>query len=193
VNAAAKVFASKGYESATLNDISAELGLHKTSLYHYVRSKAELLYLIFLAALDRGLARVEQMREIEDPGERLAALIRFQVLEVVLPETAIFRVFIEDRPRLSPAYEKAIRAREKAYFEFFSSAVKDAMAAGVLPARNPRYASQAIMGMTSWLYKWFDPHKDDPDEYAETCLDLVLDHCWSGSLAAPRAYGETAR
>ncbi|MEW6475456.1 MAG: TetR/AcrR family transcriptional regulator [Actinomycetota bacterium] len=181
VEAAAKVFAAKGYDVATLNDIAAELGLHKTSLYHYVRSKAELLYLIFQGALDRGLARVDEMAQIDDPKERLAGLIRFQVLEVVLPETMIFRVFVDDRPRLAPVYEKAIRAREKLYFSFFSSSVKAAIDAGALPALDPRYATQAIVGMTSWIYKWFNPRKDDPYEYAETCVQLVLAHCLAGT------------
>ena len=44
VDAAAKVFAEKGYRAATLRDIAAELGMLKGSLYYYIETKEDLLY-----------------------------------------------------------------------------------------------------------------------------------------------------
>src|SRR5258708_7068853 len=41
--AAAKVFRREGYRAATMNQIAQEVGLHKTSLYHHIRTKQELL------------------------------------------------------------------------------------------------------------------------------------------------------
>src|SRR5690606_29007945 len=45
VAAAARTFRARGYDSASLDDVAAELDLRKASLYHYVDSKAHLLYL----------------------------------------------------------------------------------------------------------------------------------------------------
>jgi hypothetical protein len=39
---------------------------------------------------------------------------------------------------------------------------------------HARYAAKALLGMTSWTYKWFDPARDDADELSETLMKLVL-------------------
>src|SRR5579875_524409 len=46
VAAAAKVFRTKGYHAATVQDIADEVGILKGSLYHHLDSKEELLYLV---------------------------------------------------------------------------------------------------------------------------------------------------
>jgi len=49
---AAKLFNYKGSRATTLRDIAASLGLTKTSLYYYVKSKEELIYQCYMAALE---------------------------------------------------------------------------------------------------------------------------------------------
>lgn len=46
VEAAAKVFAVKGFDAASMEDIAAEVGVLQGSLYYHVGSKAELLFLV---------------------------------------------------------------------------------------------------------------------------------------------------
>ena len=46
IAAAAKVFQTKGYHAATVQDIADAVGILKGSLYHHVKSKEDLLYLI---------------------------------------------------------------------------------------------------------------------------------------------------
>ena len=46
IAAAAKVFRTKGYHAATVQDIADEVGILKGSLYHHVKSKEDLLYLM---------------------------------------------------------------------------------------------------------------------------------------------------
>ena len=47
VAAAAKVFYERGYSAATVQDIADELGILKGSLYHYIKTKEDLLFRIF--------------------------------------------------------------------------------------------------------------------------------------------------
>ena len=39
IGVAAELFARKGYRATTLDDIAAELGLKKASLYHYIKQR----------------------------------------------------------------------------------------------------------------------------------------------------------
>ncbi len=173
VETAARVFQAKGYDAGSLDDVAAALDLRKASLYYYVHSKAELLYLVFDRAISLALARLADALLIEDPRERLETLIRDQTVNVAR-EPAFFTVFFDQRPRLAPAYESEIRAKERQYLRIFREAVASAVDQGSLSPVDPRYGAQAILGMTSWVYKWFDPTRDDPERFATTCIELIL-------------------
>src|SRR3989337_3574158 len=45
--AASRVFISRGYHAATVREIAAEAGLSLGSLYSYIRTKEDILYLVF--------------------------------------------------------------------------------------------------------------------------------------------------
>ncbi|MHB8263196.1 MAG: TetR/AcrR family transcriptional regulator [Acidimicrobiales bacterium] len=173
VETAAKVFREKGYDAGSLDDVALELNLRKASLYYYVRSKAELLYRIFDKTITSALDSLEECLSIEDPKERLAALIRHQAT-MVASESSFFTVFFDQRPRLAHDYDSEILAKERQYLHIYQEAVASAVDCGALPAMRARYGAQAILGMTSWIYKWFDPLRDDPQVFADACVDMVL-------------------
>lgn len=173
VDTAAAIFRRDGYETGSLDDVAASLGLRKSSLYHYVRSKAELLYLIFDRAITLALDRLDRLAHLTDPEERLAALIAHQV-RLMADEPQLFVVFFDSRPRLDESYERAIRAKERRYVRIYAEAVRSASAAGVIPDIDPRYGAQAILGMAIWIYKWFDPARDDSEQLIDTFVRLVL-------------------
>ncbi len=173
VETAARVFQAKGYDAGSLDDVAAALDLRKASLYYYVHSKAELLYRVFDRAITLALARLSDALLIDDPRRRLEALIRDQTVNVAR-EPAFFTVFFDQRPRLAPTYESDIRAKERQYLRVFREAVESAVDQGSLPPVDPRYGAQAILGMTNWVYKWFDPSRDDPERFATTCIELLL-------------------
>src|SRR5262249_22275563 len=73
IAAAAKVFQTKGYHAATVQDIADAVGILKGSLYHHVKSKEVLLYLI----VKEPIARIyERMTEIVDSDLPAAEKLR---------------------------------------------------------------------------------------------------------------------
>jgi AcrR family transcriptional regulator len=174
VEAAAEIFHQKGYDAGSLDDVAEALDLRKASLYHYVNSKGQLLYHVFDRALTIGLARLYELEATNTgPVERLVALISHQV-SIVAEERSMFSVFFSTRPRLDEEYEKRILELERRYLHHYIDAVKAAMDADAIPAGNPRYAAQAILGMSSWVYKWFDPTHDDWSDVCRTFVQLIL-------------------
>ena len=166
-------FHARGYETGSLDDVAAEMDLRKASLYYYVDSKAQLLYWVFDRAISLALERLDELSEIADPAERLAAFVAHQV-SVVAEERSLLTVFFESRLRLDTVYEEAIRQKERRYIKLYIDAVSNAVKAGVIPEINPRYGAHAILGMTSWVYKWFDPVEANWADVAGDFIQLIL-------------------
>ncbi|MBM3518270.1 MAG: TetR/AcrR family transcriptional regulator [Alphaproteobacteria bacterium] len=173
IDVAISVFRERGYDSGTLEDVAATLGNTRANLYHYVPSKAHLLYLIFDRAITTALGTLEAIRSVADPERRLRMLIEQQV-RIIAANQEMFLVFFGDRPALEARYESEIVAKERRYLKILIEAIKDAGAAGVIPATDPRLAAQAILGMTTWIHKWYAPQRDDPEAFAAVCVDLLL-------------------
>ena len=172
IDVAVKVFREKGYDAGSLDEIAAALDLRKATLYYYVRSKAELLYLIFDRAITEGLDRLDTIAYLGSGVDIIETLIEHQV-HGIANNPELFAVFFDHRPRLSPKYEASIRAKEQRYLQLFSDLLVKAMQDGSVADVDPRYAAHALIGMTSWLYKWFDPARDDAEAFAETATALV--------------------
>ncbi|MEL7157753.1 MAG: TetR/AcrR family transcriptional regulator [Actinomycetota bacterium] len=173
VDRAIDVFRERGFESASLEDVAVSLAMSRASLYHYVPSKAHLLYLVFDRAISIALDRMEALSAIVDPGERLAALIDQQV-RTIADNQSMFDVFFGDRPALDPQFEAEIVAKERRLLRYLIEAVAAAQEAELIAPGDPRATAQAVLGMTSWLHKWYDPDRDDAAEYAEVCKRLVF-------------------
>lgn len=184
IDVAITVFRERGYDSGTLEDVAATLGNTRANLYHYVPSKAHLLYLIFDRAITTALGTLEAIRSVADPECRLRMLIAQQV-RIIAANQEMFLVFFGDRPALEVRYESEIVAKERRYLKILIDAVKDAGAAGLIPVTDPRLAAQAILGMTSWIHKWYAPQRDDPEAFAAVCVDLLLQK--RSSLASGKA------
>src|ERR1700682_6236406 len=72
----ARIFAEKSYHSTSLRDISRQTGVSLAGLYHYCKSKEELLFLIQDHCFGRVLERLEQRtRGMEDPFEKLRIFV----------------------------------------------------------------------------------------------------------------------
>src|SRR5215472_1732562 len=73
---AARIFAEKSYHSTSMRDISRATKVSLAGLYHYCKSKEELLFLIQDNCFGRVLERLEQrLSNANDPVDKLRLLI----------------------------------------------------------------------------------------------------------------------
>lgn len=172
VDAAMRAFGQRGYESATLDDIAAAIDFRRASLYHYIPSKAHLLYLVHVRAITAAIRQLAESRGVSDPRQRLVAFIRNQVTEVARHRSMV-KVLFDDRGALDERYEDEIVEKERHLLKEVVALVKEAVEAGVLPSVDPWYGAQVLLGATTWHYKWFDPDRHDAEAVAESCLALL--------------------
>src|SRR5262245_54412647 len=76
----AKVFADKGFHPTTMRDVSRATGMSLAGLYHYIKGKDELLFLIQQDSFMRVLAGAEAaIAQGHTPADRLERFIRHHV------------------------------------------------------------------------------------------------------------------
>src|SRR5437763_15623527 len=74
---ASRIFCEKGYEGASMRDLSRATGMSLAGLYHYFESKEELLYLIQKHAFTTIIeAARHKLEGSSDPEERIRIFIR---------------------------------------------------------------------------------------------------------------------
>jgi AcrR family transcriptional regulator len=101
---ATEVFCKKGYEGASMRDLSRESGMSLAGLYYYFESKERLLYLIqkhtFSTIVQRLKSRLEN---VSDPEERVRVFI-LNHLEYFLANQAAMKVLSHEDEALKNGF-----------------------------------------------------------------------------------------
>ena len=172
---AAQIFAERGFEGASIRDISRASGVSLAGLYYYFDSKQELLYLIQNATFSRVLDSVRlRLNGVHKPIARLRVLVQNHV-EYFLSHPHEMKVLSHEDEALEEPYYEKVAAIKRRYYAL-AREIFDALAAdGLAPGVNPRLAVLSLFGMMNWVYKWHNA-KVDPDatELTEAIVGLFL-------------------
>ena len=174
--AAARLFCEKGFDKASMGDISAALGLTKAGLYHHIRSKEELLYEIMSYGMDLFEQKVlNRVVGIDDPLDRIRATLRGHVLLVTRDRPKEITVILHESNALKGRYRDRINARKKRYVKFLEKTFRELVKSGVARRIDPSAATFAMLGMINWIYQWYRPGgRLDENALAETLSDQFL-------------------
>ena len=183
---AARVFSEKGYEGASIRDISRASGVSLSGLYYYFESKQKLLYLIQIDTFTSILKRLERrLVAAVAPEERLRALVSNHI-DYFLRHPAEMKVLAHEDEALEDPYRREVAEIKRRYYELARGIFEALRKTGHMRRVNPRVAVLSLFGMMNWIYKWHNP-KVDPqaDRLAETMSAIFLDGVTNG-LMTPR-------
>lgn len=175
VAAAAQLFEQKGYHDTGMDDIAEAVGLRKPTLYHYVRSKAEIIVWIHDDVMGRLLEKLEtNVAEGIEPREGLRQVVA-DILEIMDTKPGYLRVFFEHHREIpEPLRTKATRSRDR-YQWLVESLIQDGIRRGTFRKVPVRVATLALFGITNWSYQWYHPGGDlSYLEIADELLDVFL-------------------
>lgn len=190
IDVATELFHQEGYRATTLDHVASKLGISKAALYHYVSSKEDLLSRIYLQALESFFASAYEIgRSEQPPREKLRSFIRNHIENIIVKNLAMFGVFFSEEHNLPPKDRKKIRREKRKYTKVVEDILAEGMAQGDFASGDPRLTAFAIIGMCSWLYKWYQPGKGRKD--AEAIGDMFIALLEDGMLARGVPGGST--
>jgi AcrR family transcriptional regulator len=172
---AVKVFNERGYDGTSMEDLSRELGITKSAIYHHVAGKEELLRLATDRALDGLFALLDDISVLDAPAmARLEELARRSVLLLVaeLPfVTLLLRV------RGNTRAERRALARRREFDAAVASLVTQARDEGDLrPDVDPAVISRLLYGMINSVAEWYRPRRADRSaDLADAIVAVAFD------------------
>jgi AcrR family transcriptional regulator len=177
VDAAAEVFAQRGFHATSVQDLVAATGLAAGGLYHYIGSKDQLLVQICDELMDPLLEEADALcaRDDLDAEARLRALVRAWVAHVER-HLDHMRVFAQERHVIEGEPQwRTIRAKRKAFERVLDDALADVERAGVTSLGDRRLALLALLGMVNYTPQWYRPRgRLGADAIADGFCDILL-------------------
>ncbi len=178
---AAQVFCDKGYEGASIRDISRSSGVSLAGLYYYIQSKQQLLYLIQIHTFKTIVAQLEtKLVGISEPVEKLRILVHNH-LDYFLQHPVEMKVLAHEDEALEGAFRKEVLEVKRRYVKIALGIFEDMRRTGVARRLNPRVAVLTLFGMMNWTYTWHRPEMDpQADALAETIAGMFLHGVMNG-------------
>jgi AcrR family transcriptional regulator len=173
---ATEVFAEKGYEGASMRDLSRLSGISLAGLYYYFESKEKLLYIIQHHTFTTIIEHLrERLAASSDPQERIRIFVHNHV-EYSLGKQKAMKVLSHEDDVLKNSYGAELAAIKREYYRICVGLVSDLFKAeGLKPDVSTRTAVMSLFGMMNWLYTWYNPHVDPgADALAHQFSDIFL-------------------
>ena len=155
LDAAAKVFARRGYHGAATQDIADVLGIRQASLYYYFESKEAALEAVCASGVEDYAVRAQKVaRSAMSSSEKVAQLV-FHHLAPMAERLDYTVVFLRERRFLPKPARKRIRAIERRYEDIIERVIAEGISAGEFRADlDARVATLALLGLGNSAALW---------------------------------------
>lgn len=155
---AARLFAQRGYAGTSFQDIADAVGLTRPALYHYVKSKDDLLAglvdeITVVAAVD--VARIAE-RTTSSATERLRDIVLLLVQRQG-ERGELFRLLLRSEAELPEAVARPYAANRRAVLRSVTDVVADGVRSGEFRPVTPSVAALGTLGIVNWVAWWFHP------------------------------------
>lgn len=171
---AIEVFCEKGYEGASMRDLSRATGMSLAGLYHYFQSKERLLYLIQKHTFTTIVANLKaQLENVTDPEQRVRIFI-LNHLEYFVSNRQGLKVLSHEDESLKNGLGLEIASIKREYYRICLGLMEDLRRERGLDF-NTRTAVMSLFGMINWIYTWYNPRVDgNAEALAEQMGNIVL-------------------
>jgi AcrR family transcriptional regulator len=168
------VFCKKGYEGASMRDLSRASGMSLAGLYYYFESKERLLFLIQKHTFSTIVRRLkDRLDGVDDPEQRIRIFI-LNHLEYFLANQAAMKVLSHEAEVLKNGFGAELAAIKREYYRICVGLIEDLKRERGLQLSS-RIAVLSLFGMMNWIYTWHNPRVDaDAESIAREMGDIFL-------------------
>src|SRR3984893_4106179 len=171
---ATNVFCEKGYEGASMRDLSRASGMSLAGMYYYFQSKERLLFLIqkhTFTTIVQGLK--ERLHGVSDPEQQVRIFI-LNHLEYFLANQASMKVLSHEAEALKNEYASEVAAIKRQYYRICVGLLDDLKRDRGLQF-STRIAVLSLFGVMNWFYPWPNRRADaNAEQLAGEMSDIFL-------------------
>lgn len=170
MEAAAKLFAEKGYKATSIRDIGNKVGVLGGSLYHHIKSKDALFLAIHSAATLQAEERVNlALQDIQDPWERLEIACT-ELLEIQLDPESLTRPLMEDFRSVPDDIREKLVVQRDTFEQIFAELVANLP----LPETVDRTLFRIfVLSMLNNVVQWYKKGRLSPSEIAHQMIMIL--------------------
>jgi AcrR family transcriptional regulator len=170
---AAQIFSRRGFHQTTLSDIAEALHIAKPTLYHYFRSKDEILLLVQQLAIAQITDVAIDAHPAATTGmEQLRAFVR-RYIEMIVDDFGACLIMTGILP-LEAENRKLIRQGSKDIESMLREILRRGVADGSIAACDPKITAMFFFGVTNWVPYWYRPDGEiDVDGLTERALAFL--------------------
>ncbi|MGV9779571.1 TetR/AcrR family transcriptional regulator, partial [Streptosporangium sp. NPDC003464] len=155
---ATRLFAERGFESTSVQEIVTAAGVTKGAMYHYFDSKDDLLHEIYGRVLRMQMERLTRFADGPGPvAERLHAAAA-DVVRTTVENLDDSKIFFRSMHLLAPDTRKSVRAERRRYHERFRDLVTEGQREGTFRSDTPaEMVVDFFFGSVHHLGTWYSP------------------------------------
>src|SRR6476619_2314453 len=171
IEAAARVFAERGFHGATTQDMADVLGIRQASLYYYFSSKEAALELVCLKGVEGFFEAAKTIAaRRESAQKRLISLIGSH-LSPLVDRADFVKVFLNERQHLPRESRRRIGRWSRGLERIFEDVIKEGIAKREFRSDlDARLATLAILGMCNAASNW---HRKEGADIARTAAEFA--------------------
>ena len=175
MEAAARVFAERGYHGASTQDIADTLGIRQASLYYYFSSKEAALEQVCLQGVGGFFEAAQGIQAGPGtPREKLASLIRAHIAPL-LDRSHFVRVFLTQRQFLPNESRRRIGKWSRGIEQIFEAVIRQGVRKGEFRREaDPRLTALAILGMANAVAAWYGKENTSIERIGGEFVALAL-------------------
>lgn len=175
LRAAAKVFSTIGYAESSLEDVAAELGVNRATLYYYVSSKPDLLAQVIREPLEKMMDDVRRLTGDQPTvRDKLRMIISTQLRGLAENYTGLDLIFAQQDIQRYGEHGRILWEEGVKYTAFIRQVIEEGQSSGEFRTDVDSYlATMALVGMMNWLHRWYD-EDIDIDEVVTAFEKLAL-------------------
>ncbi|MDQ1719594.1 MAG: hypothetical protein QOE89_3547, partial [Pseudonocardiales bacterium] len=176
IAAAVALFAERGFDATSVNEVVARAAVAKGALYHHFASKDDLLYEVYRELIDRQVQGLERILEQRlSAAETLRALITDLVVTTAA-RAAEATVFFHEGHRLSDVNQERVRRARRTIHDAVIELVRAGQQNSEFSAiASPEIVTFTVFGLINGLPIWYQPGGGKtPAEIATELSDLIL-------------------
>lgn len=173
---AAAVFRRVGYARARLEDVAAEVGINRASLYYYVGTKEELLIALLEPPAFEMTRHCREALLADAPADQKLRRALRAFIDDLQTHPELFILFTESRHIATLPEAEAIIDNANTYGEVLLAIIKEGIATRVFRTDlDARLVMLGILGMHNWIHRWYVPEgRNTLNEIGDAFAEMVM-------------------